>query len=77
MKKDNQSLSHTTWKCKYHIVFGPKYRRQIIYGKYNQSIDEILRELCERKGVEILEATMWIPWEEIRNIYENKFKMIK
>ena len=56
MKKDNQSLSHTTWKCKYHIVFAPKYRRQIIYGKYKQSIGEILRELCERKGVEILEA---------------------
>ncbi|MFW3589372.1 IS200/IS605 family transposase [Vagococcus fluvialis] len=56
MKKDNQSLSHTTWKCKYHIVFAPKYRRQIIYGKYKQSIGEILRDLCERKGVEIIEA---------------------
>lgn len=56
MKKDNQSLSHTTWKCKYHIVFAPKYRRQIIYGKYKQSIGEILRLLCERKGVEIIEA---------------------
>ncbi|MFC4709194.1 IS200/IS605 family transposase, partial [Enterococcus eurekensis] len=56
MKKENQSLSHTTWKCKYHIVFAPKYRRQIIYGKYKQSIGEILRELCERKGVEIIEA---------------------
>ena len=56
MKKDNQSLSHTTWKCKYHIVFAPKYRRQIIYGKYKQSIGAILRELCERKGVEIIEA---------------------
>ncbi|MBO0477423.1 IS200/IS605 family transposase [Vagococcus sp. DIV0080] len=56
MKKDNQSLSHTTWKCKYHIVFAPKYRRQIIYGKYKQSIGEILRLLCERKGVEIIET---------------------
>lgn len=56
MKKDNQSLSHTTWKCKYHIVFASKYRRQIIYGKYKRSIGEILRELCERKGVEIIEA---------------------
>lgn len=55
MKKDNQSLSHTTWKCKYHIVFAQKYRRQIIYGKYKRSIGEILRELCERKGVEIIE----------------------
>ena len=57
MKKDNQSLSHTTWKCKYHIVFAPKYRRQIIYGKYKQSIGEILRLLCERKGVGIIEAS--------------------
>ena len=56
MKKDNRSLSHTTWKCKYHIVFTLKYRRQIIYGKYKQSIGEILRLLCERKGVEIIEA---------------------
>ncbi|WP_233541954.1 MULTISPECIES: IS200/IS605 family transposase [Vagococcus] len=56
MKKDNQSLSHTTWKCKYHIVFAPKYRRQIIYRKYKQSIGEILRLLCERKGIEIIET---------------------
>ena len=48
-KFDNDSLSHTRWNCKYHIVFAPKYRRQIIYGK-------ILRTLCERKGVEIIEA---------------------
>ena len=56
MKKDTESLSHTVWKCKYHIVFTPKYRRQIIYGKYKASVGEIIRELCERKGVEILEA---------------------
>lgn len=56
MKKDTESLSHTVWKCKYHIVFAPKYRRQIIYGKYKASIGEIIRELCERKGVEILEV---------------------
>ena len=56
MKKVNESLSHTVWKCKYHLVFAPKYRRQIIYGKYKTSIGEILRELCERKGVEIIEA---------------------
>ncbi|ALS35815.1 putative transposase [Enterococcus rotai] len=56
MKKDNQSLSHTVWKCKYHIVFAPKYRRQIIYDKYKKSIGEIIRLLCERKGVDIIEA---------------------
>lgn len=56
MNKDKQSLAHTKWRCKYHIVFAPKYRRQIIYGKYKQSIGKIIRELCERKEVEILEA---------------------
>ena len=44
MKNDN-SLVHTTWNCKYHIVFAPEYRRQIIYGKYKASIGQILREL--------------------------------
>lgn len=56
MKKDTESLSHTRWKCKYHIVFAPKYRRQIVYGKYEESIGKIIRELCERKNVEIIEA---------------------
>lgn len=53
---DKNSLSHTTWNCKYHIVFAPKYRRQIIYGKIKQEIGKILRMLCERKGVEKIEA---------------------
>ena len=53
---DENSLSHTQWNCKYHIVFAPKYRRQIIYGRLRASIGKILRELCERKQVEILEA---------------------
>ncbi|MGL9970415.1 IS200/IS605 family transposase [Enterococcus sp. DIV1420a] len=56
MKKDIESLSHTRWKCNYHIVFAPKYRRQIVYGKYKESIGKIIRELCERKNVEIIEA---------------------
>ena len=54
--KDKNSLAHTTWNCKYHIVFAPKYRRQAIYGKYKVSIEQIIRELCERKEVEIIEA---------------------
>lgn len=54
---DNKSLAHTTWNCKYHIVFAPKYRRQIIYGQIKADIGRILRQLCERKGVEIIEAT--------------------
>ena len=56
MKDDVQSLSHSKWRCKYHIVFAPKYRRQIIYGKIKADVGIILRELSERKGVEILEA---------------------
>lgn len=54
--KDNNSLAHTSWNCKYHIVFAPKYRREVIYGKLKVDIGKILRMLCERKGVEILAA---------------------
>lgn len=56
MKIDTNSLAHTTWNCKYHIVFAPKYRRQVIYGKIKRDIGEILRKLCEWKKVEIVEA---------------------
>lgn len=56
MKLDVSSLAHTKWECKYHIVFVPKYRCQIIYGKIKQDIGQMLRKLCEYKGVEILEA---------------------
>jgi putative transposase len=54
---DKNSLAHTKWNCKYHIVFAPKYRRQIIYGKIKADIGIILRRLCEYKGVKIIEAT--------------------
>ena len=53
---DTYSLAHTTWKCQYHIVFTPKYHRKIIYGALRAEIGKILRELCKRKGVEIIEA---------------------
>ena len=53
---DKNTLAHTTWECKYHVVFAPKYRRQIVYGKLKTEIGKILRTLCERKGVEIVEA---------------------
>ena len=56
MRQDNNSLAHTTWNAMYHIEFAPKYWRQIIYGKYKASISQILRLICERKGVEIHEA---------------------
>ena len=53
---DNSSLAHSKWNCKYHIVFAPKYRRQIIYGKIKADIGAILRKLCDQNGVEIIEA---------------------
>ena len=56
MKIDKNSIAHTAWNCKYHIVFAPKYRRQVIYGKVKADIGQIIRKLCEWKGVEIIEA---------------------
>lgn len=53
---DIHSLSHSKWNCKYHVVFAPKYRRKIFYGEKKQAIGKILRQLCEWKGVNILEA---------------------
>ena len=53
---DNNSLSHTKWNCKYHIIFSPKYRRKEIYGKLKTDIVKILRQLCIQKHVEIIEA---------------------
>lgn len=53
---DTNTLAHTKWNCKYHIVFAPKYRRQVIYGTIKEDIGKILRKLSEFKGVEILEA---------------------
>ena len=56
MKLDTDSLAHTQWNCKYHIVFAPKYRRQIMYGKIKADIGVMIRKLCEYKGIEIIEA---------------------
>ena len=53
---DINSLSHTKWNCKYHIVFAPKYRRKIFFGQKKAEIGKILRQLCEWKGVRIIEA---------------------
>ena len=58
MANKNNSLSSTTWMCKYHIVFIPKYRRKAIYGQYRESLQEIIRTLCKYRGVEILEGHM-------------------
>ena len=53
MKIDKNSLAHSAWNCKYHIVFAPKYRRMEIYGKIRKDIGVIIRRLCEQKGIEI------------------------
>ena len=58
MANKSDSLAHTRWLCKYHIVFGPKYRRKIIYNQIRKDIGEILRELCRYKGVELMEGHM-------------------
>ena len=55
-ENDTFSLAHTTWKCQYHIVFTPKYHRKVIYWALRAEIGKILRELCRRKDVEIIEA---------------------
>lgn len=53
---NNNTLAQSKWNCKYHIVFAPKYRRQLIYGKIKSDIGQSIRKLCDHKGVEILEA---------------------
>lgn len=58
MANKTNSLSHTKWMCKYHIVFTPKYRRKVIYAQYRESLIEIIKTLCKYKGVEILEGHM-------------------
>ena len=58
MKIDKNSLAHSAWNCKYHIVFAPKYRRMEIYGKIRKDIGVIIRRLCEQKGIEIIEAEL-------------------
>ena len=53
---DIHSLSHTKWNCKYHVVFAPKYRRKIFYGEKRAEIGAILRQLCDWKGINIINA---------------------
>jgi len=56
MKNEVKHTAHSTYRCEYHIVFAPKYRRKVIYGKLRRDIGEILRKLCNEKKVEIIEA---------------------
>jgi len=57
-EKDISSLNHTTWRCQYHIVFASKYRRMSIYREIKVDIGKILRQLCQQKGIEIIEAEL-------------------
>ena len=57
-EKDINCLDHTTWRCQYHVVFAPKYRRLTIYGEIKVDIGKILRQLCQQKGIEIIEAQL-------------------
>jgi putative transposase len=56
--QDINSLTHSKWRCHYHIVFAPKYRRQVIYGKIKTDIGKILRQLCDQRGIEIIEGEL-------------------
>ena len=57
---DSKSLSHTKWKCQYHIVFIPKYRKKKLYGQLKLDVREIISTLCQYKGVEIIEGAVCI-----------------
>ena len=57
-EKDISSLDHTTWRCQYHVVFAPKYRRLTIYGETKVDIGKIQRQLCQQKEIEIIEAQL-------------------
>ena len=55
-KNQTNSMAHTKWMCKYHIIFIPKYRRKVIYNQYKEDIRDIIKQLCSYKGVEIIEG---------------------
>ena len=55
---DSQSLSHTKWKCQYHIVFIPKYRKKQLYGRVREDVREVIKSLCNYKGIEIIEGAV-------------------
>ena len=57
---DSKSLSHTKWKCQYHIVFIPKYRKKQLYGRLRDDVSDVIKTLCQYKGVEIVEGTVCV-----------------
>ena len=70
---DINSLAHSKWNCKYHIVFAPKYRRMVFYGQKKHEVGKILRKLYEWKGVEVLSSTMlYEQFGELKYKYRNR-----
>ena len=57
---DNQSIQHTRWNCTYHIIFIPKYRRKVMYGETKKDLRDILKKLCEMKGIQIIEGKICV-----------------
>lgn len=62
---DNRSLSHTKWKCQYHIVFIPKYRKKVLYGKVREDVREIISALCKYKNVNIIAGAVCVDYEHL------------
>ncbi len=77
MANKSNSLAHTTWLCKYHIVFIPKYRRKEIYSQVRKDLKEIIKQLCKYKGVEIIEGHMMIDHVHLLVSIPPKNKCIK
>ena len=67
---DNKSLSHTRWKCQYHIVFIPKYRKKVLYGRIRRDVREIIATLCQYKNVEIIAGAVCIDHVHLKYIKE-------
>lgn len=70
---DNKSLSHTCWKCQYHIVFIPKYRKKVLYGKVREDVREIISTLCKYKSVEIIAGAVCIDHVHLSVAIQPKF----
>ena len=76
---DINSLAHTKWNCKYHIVFAPKYRRKVFYQEKREAVGKILRRLCEWKGVRIVEAEVCPDHihEPVRPVYGRQVTILR
>ena len=70
---DNKSLSHTRWKCQYHIVFIPKYRKKVLYGRIRTDVREIINTLCQYKNVEIIAGAVCIDHVHLSVLFPFKY----